>query len=50
MLAIIPPILRSEYISLLERARNDDKPFIQFIADRVYETEKEMIRLLHIEI
>ena len=50
MLAIIPPILRSEYISLLEKAHQNDKPFIQFIADRVYETEKEIVRLLHIEI
>lgn len=49
MLAVIPPILRPEYISLLEKAHKDDKPFIQFIADRVYETEKEVIRLLHIE-
>ena len=50
MLAIIPPVLRSEYISLLEKAHKDDKPFVQFIADRVYETEKEIIRLLHIEV
>ena len=49
MLAIIPPILRSEYITLLEKAHTDDKPFIAFIAERVYETEKEVMRLLHIE-
>ena len=49
MLAVIPPVLRSEYINLLEKAHEDDKPFIEFIADRVYETEKEVIRLLHIE-
>ncbi|MCL2630806.1 MAG: Fic family protein [Firmicutes bacterium] len=50
MMAIIPPVLRSEYISLLEKARKDDKQFIEFIAARVYETEKEIIRLLHIKI
>ncbi|MCL2062121.1 MAG: Fic family protein [Firmicutes bacterium] len=49
MLAIIPPILRSEYIKLLEKARTDDRPFIQFIADRVYETTKDVKRLLHID-
>lgn len=49
MPAIIPPVLRQEYINLLEKAHNNDKPFIEFIADRVYETEKEIIRLSHIE-
>ena len=46
--AIIPPILRREYIDLLERARTDDRPFAEFIAARVLESEKEMLRLLHI--
>lgn len=50
MMAIIPPILRAEYIALLEKAHKDDKPFIEFIADRVYETQKEIIRLLHINL
>lgn len=48
MMAVIPPILRQEYISLLERAHKDDKPFIGFIAERVLESEKEIMRLLHI--
>jgi Fic family protein len=48
MLAVIPPILRQEYISLLERAHKDDQPFMDFIADRVLESEKEIMRLLHI--
>ena len=48
MLAVIPPILRQEYISLLERAHKDDQPFIDFIAERVLESEKEIMRLLHI--
>ncbi len=50
MLAVIPPVLRQEYISLLERAHKDDKPFIDFIADRILESEKEIMRLLHIPI
>lgn len=49
MLAIIPPILRQEYISLLEQAHKDDRPFIDFIAERVFESEKEIMRLLHIQ-
>ncbi|MCR4431366.1 MAG: Fic family protein [Tepidanaerobacteraceae bacterium] len=47
MPAIIPPVLRHEYISLLERA-HDDQPFMDFIAERVLESEKEIMRLLHI--
>ena len=48
MLAVIPPVLRQEYISLLERAHKDDRPFMDFIAERVLESEKEIMRLLHI--
>ncbi len=48
MLAVIPPVLRQEYNSLLERAHKDDRPFMDFIAERVYETQKEIMRLLHI--
>jgi Fic family protein len=48
MLAIIPPILRQEYITVLEQAHTKDQPFIDFIAERVLESEKEMMRLLHI--
>jgi len=47
MLAIIPPILRQEYISLLELAHTNDQPFKNFIAERVLESEKEIMRLLH---
>ena len=48
MMAIIPPVLRTEYIGLLERAHLDDRPFLDFIAERVLETEKDVMRLLHI--
>lgn len=50
MLAVIPPILRHEYIQLLEKAHNDDKPFEEFIAERVLESQKEIIRLLNMPI
>ena len=46
--ALIAPILRSEYISLLEKAHEDDKPFINFIAERELESQKDFLRLLHI--
>jgi len=45
-IAIIPPVLRTEYIGLLERAHKDDKEFIRFIAERVKETQKDYLRLL----
>ncbi len=48
MLAIIPPVLRQEYVNTLEHAHKDDGPFVTFIAERVYETQKEIMRLLHI--
>jgi Fic family protein len=48
MLAIIPPVLRQEYIDLLELAHKNDRPFVDFIAQRVLESEKEIMRLLHI--
>ena len=50
MIAIIPPILRQEYINCLELTHKNDSKFIEFIADRVIETEKDNMRLLHIEI
>ena len=46
--ALIPPILRSEYISLLEKAHEDDSPFINFIVERELESQKDFLRLLHI--
>lgn len=45
-IAIIPPILRAEYIANLEKAHENDEDFIGFIAGRVVETEKELLRLL----
>lgn len=45
-IAIIPPILRSEYISLLEKAHSDDKGFIDFIAEMVIQTQLDLIKIL----
>jgi Fic family protein len=50
LLAIIPPVLRHEYIQLLEKAHEDDRPFEQFIAEQVIESQKEIMRLMHIPI
>jgi len=47
-LAIIPPILRRDYINVLEKAHTDDKDFRKFIAERVRETQKDYLRLLRI--
>lgn len=46
--ALIPPILRNEYISLLEKAHENDREFINFIAERELESQKDFLRLLHI--
>ncbi len=48
LLAIVPPVLRNEYIASLEQARKNDVPFTGFIRDRVLETEKDYARLLGI--
>lgn len=45
---VIPPILRSKYIELLEKAHYDDKDFIDFIAERVIESQKDFLRLLQV--
>lgn len=45
-IAIIPPILRSEYIQSLEKAHTDDKDFINLIARMVKETQKDYLRLI----
>ena len=45
-LAIIPPICRHEYIATLDKAGRMPAPFVWFIRDRVYETQKELLRLM----
>lgn len=44
-IAIIPPVLRQEYLENLEKAHINDKPFINFIARSVKETQKDYLRL-----
>ncbi len=46
---IIPPIRRSEYVSLLEKAHENASPFISFIAEMETESQKDMLRLLHLD-
>ncbi|HZK57834.1 MAG TPA: Fic family protein, partial [Clostridia bacterium] len=46
--ALIPPILRTEYISLLEKAQIDDKPFINFVAEMEIKSRKDFLRFFHI--
>ena len=45
-LAVIPPILRMDYVQALEKAHTDDKEFIRFIAKTVRETQNDYLRLL----
>jgi Fic family protein len=45
--AIIPPILRRDYLNTLNKThKGDDGPFINFIAGVCYESAKEYLRLL----
>lgn len=44
--AIIPPILRRDYIGALEKAHVDDKSFRKFIAEMVRENQRDYLRLL----
>lgn len=44
-IAIIPPILRSEYIATLEKAHTDTDAFVEFIKGRIIETQRELLRL-----
>ena len=49
-LAVIPPICRADYLAAIRRYQihGDSRPFVDFIAERVLESEKEIMRLLHI--
>ncbi len=44
-ITIIPPVLRMEYINLLEKAHKNDKDFIFFIAQRVEQAQLDFLRL-----
>jgi len=45
-IAIIPPVVRAQYIQTLEKARKDDSGFMKLIANMVKETQKDYLRLL----
>jgi len=50
VVTIIPPILRSDYISAIKKSQvqsKDEKPFINFISAMVYESMQEYLRLLN---
>lgn len=48
-ITIIPPVLRREYIAALETAHRSTKDFCAFIAQRVIETEKDLLRLFDVK-
>jgi len=45
-IALIPAVLRHEYIGCLELAHTDDTVFKEFITDRVIATQMDLLRLL----
>lgn len=45
-IALIPPVLRVDYISSLELAHENDDSFVRLICSGVYETQKDYLRLL----
>ena len=47
VVAIIPPLKRSEYISSLEKAHVNDSGFIKLLALCVYETQKDLLRMVN---
>lgn len=46
-IAIIPAVLRHDYIRTLELAHTDDTAFNDFIADRIIATQHDLLRLLN---
>jgi Fic family protein len=49
---IIPPILRQDYLTAIRayQRQGDEDIFCDFMAERVYEGQKEIARLLHMEV
>lgn len=47
-LAVVPPLLRVEYLEAIRRYQNkgDANPFCDFIGERVLETQKDLLRML----
>ena len=48
--AVILPEQQHEYLSLLEKAQTDNKPFMEFIGERVLESQKEIARLFKVAV
>ena len=47
VITIIPPIMRSAYISAIQKGNKGDvTPFLHFISEMVYESSKEYLRLI----
>ena len=46
-IALISPLKRAEYISALEAAHKNDAAFITLIAESVYETQKDFLRMMN---
>lgn len=44
-IAIIPPVVRNQYIQALEKAHKNDTDFLEFIAKVVKETQQDYLRL-----
>lgn len=44
-IAIIPPMVRNQYIQALEKAHKDDADFLNFVAKSVKETQQDYLRL-----
>ena len=45
LIAIIPPVIRNQYIAALEKAHSNDSEFVELIAQAIYETQKDYLRL-----
>ena len=50
MLTVVPPILRTDYLAAIRgyQQKGNAAPFCDFIAEQVLESQKDLIRLLHI--
>ncbi|MEK6705465.1 MAG: Fic family protein [Bdellovibrionota bacterium] len=45
-ITVIPPVLRQDYIALIERSRKDDTDFVNFMSCMVYKSTKDYLRIL----
>ncbi len=46
-IALIPPVLRADYIASLEAAHNNDEEFLTLICKCVFETQKDYLRMIN---